>query len=225
MVRQCLFSEAQLHVDVDRDAALGCLLCFQDLVRARTPLSSLTKALQSNDSKQIKILELGAGCGMVGIALAQSFGNCAVQLTDQANAQDILFRNMEQARPAKNSSLQHRILDWDVDSGEASLERDLSLIVISDCTYNADSCPDLVRTVAQASSTSPGVRILVAMKRRHDSEEIFFELMRDAHMHILEQITIELPSESSSVMEARPSEIELYAYCLMGSGESTSVGL
>ena len=173
----------------------------------------LAEVLRRTPSRQIHVLELGAGCGIVGIALAQCYPNCVVQLTDQVGAQEILSRNVEQATPANNSTLQARVLDWDADPHEASLERDLDLIVISDCTYNADSCPDLVGTITRMSATSPDVRIMVAMKRRHDSEERFFDLMRNANMQIMEKTTIHLPDPSEvSVLGAWRSGIELYAY-------------
>lgn len=181
----------------------------------------LTKLLQRQPPGQINILELGAGCGTVGIALAHSFPNCQVVLTDLAEAQDILSRNMEQATPATNSSLRSRTLDWNGVSEEADLERDLALVIVSDCTYNAGSCPYLVGTLARVAATSPGVKILVAMKRRHDSEDVFFDLMRDAHLQILENETIDLPSELS-VLDDRSPEVELYMYGMIEPGWSSS---
>lgn len=184
----------------------------------------LTGVLRRTTHSHINVLELGSGCGIVGIAVAQCYPNCAVQLTDQADALELIYRNVGQAIPAKNSSLQSRILDWDAVPNDARPERDLTLIVVSDCTYNADSCPGLVRTIARLSSSSPMVRILVAMKRRHDSEDIFFQLMHDANMHVLEETTIELPSQHS-VAEAGKSQIEFYLYGLMEKGDSGRVGL
>jgi predicted nicotinamide N-methyase len=176
-------------------------------------MPGLAELLRQRSSEQINILELGAGCGIVGIALAQCHPNCAVELTDQADAQDLLARNLGQATAAGNPSLAARILEWDAESQGPSLEHDLTLIVVSDCTYNADSCPDLVRTISRLTSTSPGVRVLVAMKRRHDSEEIFFDLMGDANLQILEKAIIQLPLEDSDFY-SRPPEIELYLFGL-----------
>jgi predicted nicotinamide N-methyase len=174
----------------------------------------LAAVLRRNGSEQINVLELGAGCGMVGIAVANCLPNCMVQLTDLAEAQDILSRNLSQATPASNSSLRSRTLTWDSEPHESSLERDLGLVIVSDCTYNADSCPDLVRTLARLSSTSPGVKVLVAMKRRHDSEDIFFDLMRGAHLEMLEKTVINLPYEIS-VLDYEPPVVELYMYALV----------
>lgn len=173
----------------------------------------LSRVLQGKVSGQIDVLELGAGCGIVGIALAHCFSNCMVQLTDLVEAQDILSKNLGQATPAASSSLRGRTLEWNDESGEASLECEFNLIIVSDCIYNPDSCPDLVRTLSRVSSASPDVRILVAAKRRHDSEDVFFDLMRDAQMQILEKTTIDLPYETSD-LDVKAPEVELYMYGL-----------
>ncbi len=174
----------------------------------------LKEVLQGKASNQIHVLELGAGCGIVGIALAHYFPNCMVHLTDLVEAQDILSKNLDGATPAANSSLRFQVLDWNVESGGTGLERDVDLVVISDCIYNSDTCPDLVRTVCRISLVSPHCRILVAAKRRHDSEDVFFDLMRDSQMQILEKDTIILPHENPG-LEVQQPEVELYLY---GSG-------
>lgn len=173
----------------------------------------LKEVLQGKASGQINVLELGAGCGIVGIALAHYFPNCMVHLTDLVEAQDILAKNLNEATPAANSSLRFQILDWNVDSRGTRLERDVDLVIISDCIYNSDTCPDLVRTVCRVSLVSPRCRILVAAKRRHDSEDVFFDLMQDSHMQILEEDTVVLPHENSD-LEVQPPEVELYLYGL-----------
>jgi predicted nicotinamide N-methyase len=174
----------------------------------------LTKVLLGEGSERISVLELGAGCGIVGVALAQFFPNCVVQLTDLVEAQDLLLKNLDLATPATGSSLRRRILEWHDEAGEkTSLEGEVNLVVVSDCIYNADSCPDLVRILSRVSSASPAVKILVGAKRRHDSEDIFFDLMRDAQMQVLEQSTIDLPYEISD-LDVQAPEVELYLYGL-----------
>lgn len=183
-------------------------------------MPDLANVLRGRRSERINVLELGAGCGIVGIALAQYFPNAVVQLTDLADAQDILSKNLDQATPAKNSILKAWTLVWDAEPDEADFNYNFDLVMISDCTYNADSCPDLVATLARVSSISPGVRILVAMKRRHDSEHIFFDLMADAHMRVLERSTIELPHEMSN-LDLKTPETELYLFGCIADGQST----
>ena len=199
-------------IDSVRDAALGCLLCFQHVGSQSTRMPLLTKVLIGKGSGRTSVLELGAGCGIVGIALAQCFSNCVVQLTDMVESQDLLCKNLDQATPAPGSSLRCQVLEWNNGAGAiTSLGGEVNLVVVSDCIYNADSCPDLVRTLSRISSGSPSVRILVAVKRRHESEDIFFDLMRDAEIQLLERTTIYLPHEISD-LDVQSPKVELYLY-------------
>jgi predicted nicotinamide N-methyase len=173
----------------------------------------LADMLTQRPAQPLQVVELGAGCGIVGIALAQWFANCAVQLTDLSHAQGILARNIEQATCASKSSLRCHMLDWNADSSRRISACSSALIVVSDCTYNADSSPDLVAELSRLAAGSPNVKILVAMKRRHDSEDVFFDLMTDAGMRMLEQSIVELPQEVSDLDMDIP-QIELYLYVL-----------
>jgi predicted nicotinamide N-methyase len=103
---------------------------------------TLTQGLsRSKDTRRFRILELGAGCGIVGIAIAQVLTETDVTLTDLPEAQEIIERNISRAHFAKESTLAFQVLDWD-----AELPRNLStsssrldLVVAADCTYNSDS--------------------------------------------------------------------------------------
>ena len=90
----------------------------------------------------LRILELGTGCGIVGIALAQTLQNASVTLTDLPEAQEIVQRNIDEATTAENSSLEFLELDWDSAALPSELqvkENPISLVVAADCTYNPDS--------------------------------------------------------------------------------------
>jgi predicted O-methyltransferase YrrM len=104
--------------------------------------SSFAKALlPSKPSIRLQILELGTGCGMVGIAIAQTIEGADVLLTDLPEAQEIVQRNVSQARLAKGSRLEFQELDWDAElplNLRTSPSR-LDLVIAADCTYNPDS--------------------------------------------------------------------------------------
>jgi methylase of polypeptide subunit release factors len=104
--------------------------------------SSFAKALlPSRPSTRLQILELGTGCGMVGIAIAQIMEGANVLLTDLPEAQEILQRNVSQARLAKGSRLEFQELDWDAELPPNLLTPSsrLDLVIAADCTYNPDS--------------------------------------------------------------------------------------
>lgn len=87
------------------------------------------------------MLELGTGCGIVGITIASVIARANVLLTDLSEAQEIVERNIKRATMAKGSSLAFRELDWDSELPETlqSSTSQQDLIVAADCTYNPDS--------------------------------------------------------------------------------------
>lgn len=104
--------------------------------------SPLAEALLSNGPRaRLRILELGTGCGMVGIALAHLIHDANVLLTDLPEAQEIVEHNINQTKLAKGSTLSFRTLDWDDDLPQdlQSSSSPLDLVVAADCTYNSDS--------------------------------------------------------------------------------------
>ena len=175
-------------------------------------MPALQQILMSGETAPIKILELGSGCGVVGIALATWFSNCKVWLTDQIDAQELLSRNIELASPAKRSSLMARTLDWFEETDISMLKPGFDLVVVSDCIYNADSCPALVKKLTELCSRWPALKIFIARKKRHESEQIFFTLMQEAQLQVLEQTTIELEDHGSPDLVEEAPRIEFYLY-------------
>jgi hypothetical protein len=104
--------------------------------------STLAKALVPQGYKHgFQILELGSGCGVVGLSLAQTVPGARVLLTDLPEAEEIVERNITQAQLAEGATVAFRELDWDaelpVDLRTPSNK--LDLVLAADCTYNSDS--------------------------------------------------------------------------------------
>ncbi|KAL8408881.1 hypothetical protein RB594_007349 [Gaeumannomyces avenae] len=115
-------------------------------------------------------------------------------------------------------------LDWE-DGREGVfapkiLARSWDLVMLSDCTYNVDMLPALVETLSEIhSTTSPKHTsqeddghhhhpcVLLATKRRHDSEKALFDLMAGAGWAIEENRTFELHSFDSA-----SQHIEVYLF-------------
>ncbi|CDM26896.1 hypothetical protein DTO013E5_6915 [Penicillium roqueforti] len=169
------------------------------------PKIQALKQVLSVCNRPIQVVELGAGCGIAGIALASMLPNCSVLLTDLPEVEEIITRNMNVAQLATMSSLHYQNLDWD-DPPDELCPRPIDLILVSDCTYNSDSLPALVSTLDRLVRTSPEAIVLVALKRRHDSETVFFDLMRSARFTAV-QDSVEIPSQHDEV-----DEIEFYCY-------------
>ncbi|KAJ5543228.1 hypothetical protein N7535_005657 [Penicillium sp. DV-2018c] len=166
---------------------------------------ALKQVLTTSRNTPLQVVELGAGCGIVGIALAQILPNCSVLLTDLPEVREIITRNINAAQPATTSSLRYQDLDWDDPPGNLC-SMPIDLILVSDCTYNSDSLPALVSALDRLIRTSPEAIILVALKRRHDSETVFFELMESAGF-AAEKDSLLIPSQHDE-----EDEIEFYCY-------------
>ena len=198
----------------------------------------------------MRILELGSGCGTVGLALSSLLQRPThVLLTDLPEAMDILRCNIDENEPNSTGkgSVEAKILNWDwdldaIDQARTSIEvaeKDLfantiganeaenmraeedvrnvttqntavdptalspsdlhpDLVIVSDCTYNEDSLPALVRTLVSLTNHEckneaqpgselgfEGMNVLVSLKRRHESEDVFFRLMDEAGFGVL----------------------------------------
>lgn len=150
-----------------------------------------------SQAKRPRVIELGSGCGIVGIGLAQRLPRADFVLTDLPEAMEILEHNISKARPANSTTIRAETLNWDHPTPKPLLEDPFNLVLVSDCTYNSDSIPALVRTISALTARSPSALIIVAMKVRHSSEAVFFDLMKDAGLAIEDNFAIPLPSRWS----------------------------
>lgn len=150
------------------------------LDNSTTPLPLLEYILISATYRRLNVIELGCGCGTVGISLAQSIPDCDVLLTDLPEVDSLVAANISRLNPAINSKVAFHPLDW-----EAPLPKDVhsrvhDLIIVSECTYNTDTLQPLVDTLKALTTRSPKAVIVVSTKTRHDSEAAFFDLMKEA---------------------------------------------
>ncbi|KAJ5222623.1 uncharacterized protein N7469_008863 [Penicillium citrinum] len=188
------------------DAALASIMFLNDVAKgADVGMPALNQLLTTPRSSPLKVVELGSGCGMVGIGLTTMIENCEVLLTDMLEAEEIILRNIAQSNPKTNSVAKFQTLDWNEPAVELC-DKPVDLILVSDCTYNSDSQPALVSCMERLVRGSPDALILVALKRRHDSEAVFFELMQKAEFDS-QQAKVKLPSHNDET-----DEIEMYCY-------------
>jgi methylase of polypeptide subunit release factors len=138
MVVQHLPSVLLQSLSNSRDAGIT-FSCHMSELLVHNPI---TRALlPPGHSAQLRILELGTGCGMVGITIARLIEGAKVILTDLSEAQEIVERNIGQASVAKGSTLDFQELNWDVELPQDLQHPDsrLDLVIAADCTYNSDS--------------------------------------------------------------------------------------
>lgn len=207
----CKLRSTSNKLTQDRDASLGCLTYFNtrfdDAHDQFLPL--LRKLLFFDVRKRIRVLEVGAGCGMVGIALSYQ-RVCEVVLTDLEDAQEIMQTNIDCASPCPGSSLKRQVLGWGAGLDDLK-DSKFDLVLVSDCIYNPDSSVLLVQTLKALTKRNPRVLIFVAFKRRHDADEVFFQHMRDNELEVAEQDIIQLPHFKTDYDDDLPP-IELFTF-------------
>ena len=192
-----------------RDAGLVMVSYFHSIFKQspKNPIYILSKHF-----KDTNVLELGSGCGIVGIAFTQMVPHCNVLLTDLPAALNLLHDNISKARLASGSKVTADTLDWDDVLPEKVTAQAYDLILLSDCTYNVDSLPALVRTLKSLISFSPAAHIIISMKVRHPSEVVFFDLMLKEAMTITEHTRITLPDDHRSTIDVELEFVDIYTF-------------
>lgn len=123
-------------------------------------------------TKHIRVLELGTGCGIVGLTISSLCPNCTVLLTDLEDAQEICTRNIEENRGGIFNSISFQVLDWESDIPK---KESWDLVIVTDCTYNPDSYKALLKVLSNLQAKT----ITLAHKYRNPSEESFFRQLKD----------------------------------------------
>ncbi|KAK8168015.1 putative methyltransferase-domain-containing protein [Phyllosticta citrichinensis] len=172
----------------------------------------LVSTLSSASYRKLNVLELGCGCGIVGISLAQIIPDCHVWMTDLPEAREIAQKNIAAMNPAMASSGRFETLDWDKPLPQAIEHQSYDMIVVSDCTYNPDSSPALVKTLLALVARSPKAIVVLAMKVRHESEAIFFDLMAKAGFLTATTAWQPLPCERTDYDSATKVDIYIFHY-------------
>ena len=196
-----------------RDAGIALNVFLSTLVLQPRSTSDLAKVLQRSTPRGPKILELGSGCGIVGLQVAGLCSTSDVLLTDLPDAMDILNHNVQNAKIiSSRGRLATSILDWEECLPRGVAKQRFDLVIVSDCTYNPDSAPGLVKTLSSVAEKSPDALIVVSLKVRHDSEAIFFDLMANAEFVEAEHTAIPLPDRCRSETGQDLEVVEVYMY-------------
>ncbi|KAK4133674.1 hypothetical protein BT67DRAFT_442591 [Trichocladium antarcticum] len=215
------------------DAGIAAVsLIAQICLESTAELPKLRTILLPGD-RPLNIVELGCGVGVLGIGMARvlSLGpaRAATQilLTDLPEAEERACANIARQVEAGRETpveLSFEALDWeDAENGcfgEKVQSRAWDLVVLSDCTYNADMLPPLVKTLSalrihsarQGSDGGPvNTEVLLAAKPRHSSERVLFELMSADGWFIQEQAVLSLP-----VLDGEGQTVEVYLFGMKG---------
>ncbi|CAO3564282.1 unnamed protein product [Mortierella alpina] len=116
-------------------------------------------------------LELGAGTGLVGIAVAVAFPELSVESTDLDEALALMQQNVDANQALlPNNNMKVGFLDW----AEKGRKVDpVEILLLADVVYNDLSHEFLLQTVLDYSDER--TQILLGYKFRHEAEQQFFE--------------------------------------------------
>ncbi|SMY26103.1 unnamed protein product [Zymoseptoria tritici ST99CH_1A5] len=159
----------------------------------QSTLPLLEYILLSATYRRTNVIELGCGCGTVGISVAQAIPDCDVVLTDLAEVTELVEVNIARMNPAMGSKVRFEPLDWFDPLPERLQNRKNDLIIVSECTYNTDTLEPLVGMLCNLIVRSPKAVIVVSTKTRHDSEAAFFDLMKNAGLIEEGSMRLQLP--------------------------------
>ncbi|KAL8730040.1 MAG: hypothetical protein Q9166_004364 [cf. Caloplaca sp. 2 TL-2023] len=173
---------------------------------------------QKSDGAPFNILELGTGCGTVGLALGIR-SDCHFILTDEDDeALKFAKHNARQSRETFNPVWECRTLNWS-EPHRFKLDRPLDFIVASDCIYNSDSIPNLVKTmsdlVRQSNALETGSsppKIIVGTKVRHSSEAAFFDLMQASGFEQKEHANIPVQDRYRKSVGQELEAVDIYVF-------------
>ena len=181
-------------------------ICRRDIPRHLSRLPILEATLSK---EALRAIELGAGCGIVSIALSRHSTNLtSLHLTDLPEASSILTHNLSCLPSPKPS---HQVLDWSSPLPSNVAETKWDLVLVADCTYNPDVVPDLVQTLGRIADQNQEVLVCLAMKVRHESEMIFFDLMESNGFVVREKCKVPLP-----VLGDEAQEIVIFVFGYTG---------
>ena len=197
----------------DGSQALAQLIDQTISLQSPCPLPLLEYVLISATYRRLNVIELGCGCGTVGISLAQSIPDSDVLLTDLSEVADLVEANLALMRPAIASRIRFEPLDWLQQPLPGKFQsRTNDLIVVSECTYNVDTLEALVGTLVSLVVRSPKAVIVVCTKTRHDSEAAFFSLMKNAGLVGEGSMRMHLPGEPGLGYADRATDVGLHIF-------------
>lgn len=186
-----------------------------NVVKERKPTALFTKIKSTTSQYGPRILELGTGCGIVGLEFRYLVRESHVLLTDLPAAMKILNQNAQFVRNMFDKGhLATMEFDWEALSPHTLTKHWTDIILVSDCTYNSDSIPGLVRSLAALMEVSPTALIVVSMKVRHDSEAVFFDLMAGAGLASIEHTAIPLPDRTRTDIGQALEVVDVYVYAM-----------
>ncbi|KAF9569170.1 hypothetical protein EC968_002678 [Mortierella alpina] len=142
-----------------------------DITATVTASTTESASVAEGAPKKRVCLELGAGTGLVGIAVAVAFPELSVESTDLDEALALMQQNVDANQALlPNKNMKVGFLDW----AEKGRKVDpVEILLLADVVYNDLSHEFLLQTILDYSDER--TKILLGYKFRHEAEQQFFE--------------------------------------------------
>ncbi|KHJ32454.1 putative n2n2-dimethylguanosine trna methyl transferase [Erysiphe necator] len=165
-----LTTPIQLHEDLKSG-------CGGQLWPAGMVLAKHMLRYHKNSLTEARILELGAGVGLVGLSVAMGCQiNKPIYITDQENMMDLMRKNIK--INGLESMAQELVLEWGNPLPDEVLKRQPNLILAADCVYFEPSFPLLLTTLKDLSNLSSDTIIYFCFKKRRKADIRFLKAAR-----------------------------------------------
>jgi len=155
-----------------------------------------------------RVLEIGAGCGWLGLCLARNLPGVEVCMTEQPAGLEHLQRNIELNREAglPVDSVRCAALDWaDLASAEGLLSERWDLIIGSDLLYAEAALRDLPALFGRLAGASTRVLYAHTLHRYDHLDVEFFKALKAAGLEFCEIGDI-APDDEAFLVELFPEE-------------------
>ncbi|AEO55864.1 hypothetical protein MYCTH_2124828 [Thermothelomyces thermophilus ATCC 42464] len=161
----------KLHEDLK--SGCGGQLWPAGMVLAKHMLRYHRERLQS-----ARILELGAGGGVVGLTVAKG---CArldhpLYLTDMVEMEPLMRQNI--SLNGLEDRVKARVLNWGEPLSQEVLEHKPNIILAADCVYFEPAFPLLLQTLQDLLAVEPSATIFFCFKKRRRADMQFLKAAR-----------------------------------------------
>ncbi|KAF4591695.1 Nicotinamide N-methyltransferase [Ophiocordyceps camponoti-floridani] len=174
---------------IDFDGQLSTPLLYHEDVRAgcggQTWPAGLVLAkhmlrYHGDELHDATILELGAGGGLVGLAVALGcrVGTGSVLLTDQEEMLGLMRRNIELNDVAGKATAS--LLKWGQELPDEVVRRRPNVVLAADCVYLETAFPLLLQTLKHLLAVNESAVVYFCFKKRRRADMQFVKMARKA---------------------------------------------
>ncbi|KAM7200111.1 protein-lysine methyltransferase METTL21D [Rhypophila sp. PSN 637] len=131
-----------------------------------------------DELKHSRILELGAGGGIVGLTVAKGCGTLDVPLmmTDQEEMESLMQHNI--SLNGLEDRVQGRILNWGEPLSQEVVDLKPDTILAADCVYFEPAFPLLMQTLKDLLALNPSATVYFCFKKRRRADMQFLKTAR-----------------------------------------------